>query len=369
LGIGTASPGAKLDIQVNTSAERVAIGYPNSDPGIMISDSSGNLDRVLIRALPVNTVYIGDIDNNSGSLILRTGGSDRMFLSSTGNVGIGTTTPQQELNVIGDANITGTYNSLSIIQSGDWIYLSGDGSIESGLDISIPKYTGRHFYYGYGGRESHYFGQHGNELIIDSDGNLIAEGDITLGQKITFAFGEIIDNIIDGWIKITGNLNVTGNVTAENVHLPTYLSAHTNNTIPVASAGVWINVTFDNEESLKQRINHTYNDATNDTFTINDDGIYEITYTMSFQDSAVVPNSHVVTRIIKNGVEVNGFTLEEDLGIQDQDKSVHHSDLVSLSSGDIIKLQFTSDDTTVSLDTHLTYGTHKNTGHLTIKRI
>lgn len=36
---------------------------------------------------------------------------------------------------------------------------------------------------------------------------------LTLGQKLTFALGEILDNIVDGWIRITGSLNVTGNVT------------------------------------------------------------------------------------------------------------------------------------------------------------
>ena len=34
-------------------------------------------------------------------------------------------------------------------------------------------------------------------------------GNLTLGQKITFAFGEIIDNIINGWIQITGSLRIT----------------------------------------------------------------------------------------------------------------------------------------------------------------
>ena len=38
-------------------------------------------------------------------------------------------------------------------------------------------------------------------------------GNLTIGEKITFAFGEILDNIVDGWLKITGNLNVTGNAT------------------------------------------------------------------------------------------------------------------------------------------------------------
>ena len=46
-------------------------------------------------------------------------------------------------------------------------------------------------------------------------GNFTLSGNLTLGQKLTFAFGEIIDNIVDGWIRITGNLNVNGTVKIE----------------------------------------------------------------------------------------------------------------------------------------------------------
>jgi len=35
---------------------------------------------------------------------------------------------------------------------------------------------------------------------------------LNLGEKITFALGEIIDNIVDGWVRVTGGLNVTGDV-------------------------------------------------------------------------------------------------------------------------------------------------------------
>lgn len=38
-------------------------------------------------------------------------------------------------------------------------------------------------------------------------------GNLTLGQKITFAFGEMVDNIVDGWVRLTGNVNVTANMT------------------------------------------------------------------------------------------------------------------------------------------------------------
>lgn len=40
----------------------------------------------------------------------------------------------------------------------------------------------------------------------------VSSGNITLGQKITFALGGIIDNIVSNWIRVTGNLEVTGDL-------------------------------------------------------------------------------------------------------------------------------------------------------------
>ncbi|MFH1456072.1 MAG: hypothetical protein ABIF40_03925 [archaeon] len=54
-----------------------------------------------------------------------------------------------------------------------------------------------------------------NETHIDNNANL------TLGGKITFAFGEIIDNLINGYIQITGGLNVT-----KDVHVGENLTVH-----------------------------------------------------------------------------------------------------------------------------------------------
>ncbi|MCK4997092.1 hypothetical protein KAS08_02205 [Candidatus Pacearchaeota archaeon] len=48
---------------------------------------------------------------------------------------------------------------------------------------------------------------------------------LTLTQKITFALGEVIDNIVSGWVRINGGLNVTesaviaGNITTEGIFL------------------------------------------------------------------------------------------------------------------------------------------------------
>ncbi len=45
--------------------------------------------------------------------------------------------------------------------------------------------------------------------------NLTLTGNLTLGQKITFALGGIIDNIINGLITISVNLNVTNDTTSQ----------------------------------------------------------------------------------------------------------------------------------------------------------
>jgi len=46
-----------------------------------------------------------------------------------------------------------------------------------------------------------------NVSLNESGG--IRPANLSFAQKITFAFGEIIDNLVDGWITITGGLNIT----------------------------------------------------------------------------------------------------------------------------------------------------------------
>ena len=56
-------------------------------------------------------------------------------------------------------------------------------------------------------------GTNANQDIDISPYNFQA-GNLTLTQKITFSFGEIIDNIVNGWITITGSLQVSGDINA-----------------------------------------------------------------------------------------------------------------------------------------------------------
>lgn len=149
-----------------------------------------------------------------------------------------------------------------------------------------------------------------------------------------------------------------------------FIFAHTNVTIPITEAGVWHNITFDKQPSTPRlRIDHNYSDETNDTFTILRDGVYDIHGHISIQDSAVNPVSNIVFRFVKNGVEIDGSVREKDLDKKDWDTLGSTTVFVELNASDEIKFQFTSDQTTVSLETDRTYGVHYDSAVIKIERI
>jgi hypothetical protein len=95
VGIGTASPGAKLEIQTG------------SDWGNIINSTYAGTQY--LQQFEYNGTSIGRIrgDNSSisiesgSNLILQTVNTERMRINSTGNVGIGTSSPEVPLSVVG----------------------------------------------------------------------------------------------------------------------------------------------------------------------------------------------------------------------------------------------------------------------------
>jgi len=161
-------------------------------------------------------------------------------------------------------------------------------------------------------------------------------------------------------------------VAIEDFLLPQYIFAHVDNTIAVASGGTFQDIPFNDEASTpKTGIEHDH-ESNPEQFKIKKAGVYIINVTCSFSDSAVSPDSHAVMRIVKNGTEIAGSLIEKDISgtpQSDKDKTLTNSILVTLALDDIIKFQFTADDTTVSLDSHATYGDHKDTAIINIIKI
>lgn len=194
----------------------------------------------------------------------------------------------------------------------------------------------------------------------------------TKENSISFLFynmGCIILFVIGLMILINGFPYITSLTEEAELNDGFYLFAHTDRNISVASSGYWYNITFDDCESFKQRVNHTFDDLTNNTFIIAYDGVYSFDYAAVFEDTSASPNAHVEMRIVRNDVEINGSLIEQDSTKQYSAFSMSKGIIVELDSGDDIKFQFTSDDTTVKLASHNIYGIHKDTATIQIEKI
>jgi len=152
VGIGTTSPGAKLDVAGSigvTSGD--TFGYDNSGAAIYMNTAGVGLSgkfatngysRNLIRSDGSATIQIGDntslislIKVQAGSsgvdgvVSFLTKNSERMRVHHDGNVGIGTTSPSYKLDVSGDAGIGGTLYSNDIeVDGGNQIVVNNSAS-------------------------------------------------------------------------------------------------------------------------------------------------------------------------------------------------------------------------------------------------
>jgi hypothetical protein len=144
VGIGTTSPGAKLDVNgaqiiqstaaFGTGADQAAL-YLSNTANFGLSGNFNGYSRNLIKSNGSNLLTIGRSNSsliselsiesgNSGLMKFLAGGSERMRITSTGNVGIGTGTPTANLHVAG--NIWASGSSGHITASGN---ISASGTI------------------------------------------------------------------------------------------------------------------------------------------------------------------------------------------------------------------------------------------------
>ncbi len=336
LGIGTTTPFEMLEIQQAAGTARISLR--RADSGIGAENILGGFlftgdDTVdpLNEAIAAQILGVADgswaalTNFHPGRLEFYTesaSSSDglatpHMVIKADGTIGIGTTNPQNKLNIVGDGNFTGNLTTTNIIPE-----------INNTYDL-------------------------GNSINI--------------WQKIWANIGNFLGDVFIG-----GDLNVTKNITSWNVFIPQYVFVHTDDNISVLGAGVWTNVTFDQEPTaILYGIINDGTGVSNTTFTMTEDGIYEFDFNYDMEDnSPSASDIDVAGRVIySNGTEVDGSVFELDIIRQGYEVELSHDFLVVAKAGDSFVFQFIASDSDVRMSTHGAFGDHPDSASVVIKKI
>ena len=141
LGIGTSSPAYKLDVSVGTNT--IAQQWQGAGTNFTLRLKSGlgstgnsSVYRMYMDYLNGSSTN-GYIDfyrgaaGNDGYLVFGTSGVDKMTLDSSGNLGIGTSSPGSKLQVVGDVRI----NSVATATTGIPLYAKQTNADQRGIWI------------------------------------------------------------------------------------------------------------------------------------------------------------------------------------------------------------------------------------------
>jgi hypothetical protein len=199
LGIGTTSPGYKLDVggdsDTNARVGRTVIGYGAYSDFAWFShtDRATSGNYALIQGTEGTTF----LNSSTGYPInFRINNVDKMTLASTGNFGIGTTTPNSELHVVGDIRATGDVIAENYIVSSSVTYMTQ--SFSSGSTVfgdsgdDIHQFTGSLHVSGTVANESHIIGTNVGIETTDPEQKLHVMSGSIMVESSAYGQGRLI---------------------------------------------------------------------------------------------------------------------------------------------------------------------------------
>jgi hypothetical protein len=212
LGIGTTSPQAPIhSVGVNAGLETLIVESTTSTGNNIIryKNAAGNLGYVgwastsndhffIANQKPASNITL----STSNDIILVTSSSERLRVTSTGNVGIGTTSPNASLSVKGAGTGIVDIGQWSAVTSYGVIYLNGDFAVNNNYNILSSPTDKRLLLNRPTGEDISFRMNNVDQMTLDSNGRL-GIGTATPNAKLD----------VNGNTIISGNLTVTGSIT------------------------------------------------------------------------------------------------------------------------------------------------------------
>ena len=162
VGIGTVSPDAKLEITGGTATDLFSLEGAGSNFKLLAESGNSNSSNIMSYRISLDyasgTATNGFIDFYRGSdgangfLTFGASGAEKMRIDGSGNVGIGTDSPQQKLQVDGNIYL-GPNNTDNAIHSGASVALMADTAVKivaDANDTSGVGAAGADIIFGYG---------------------------------------------------------------------------------------------------------------------------------------------------------------------------------------------------------------------------
>jgi len=118
VGIGATSPGRTLDVRGDAQI------LSTSATGLRIVGGATNEVYMIFGDADDNSMGGFAYDNNTNELSIDVNNAERMRIDSNGNVGIGTTSPSQKLEVNGAVKVTNTFTGETSANSGYFDFAS-----------------------------------------------------------------------------------------------------------------------------------------------------------------------------------------------------------------------------------------------------
>lgn len=182
LGIGTTSPGAKLDIHTAT----------NSNGLLIREDTDDSITHNFYIDSADNGLAVLYANGQSAKIQLNTAG-DSYF--NGGNVGIGTASPSYKLEVNGTVKIDSTLTIADTGTSASYIYLLSSATGESELRMGDTDTDAGSIAYNNNGDFMSFRAGAGERMRLESDGDLHVDGDV-IAYSTTISDNRLKDNVL-----------------------------------------------------------------------------------------------------------------------------------------------------------------------------